>query len=106
MFTLKLLVLKLKPVLLGRNNLMLLNFLELRIISHCGVVAILSLQALRCGRSQCCCWKGEGVLDRVGEDVEGKQEGRKERRTEKRKRGKKKRGIDVCILCGLSMLGT
>ena len=47
-----------------------------------------------------------GVLERVGEDVEGRQEGRKERRTEKRKRGKKKRGIDVCILCGLSMLGT
>jgi len=46
-----------------------------------------------------------GVLERVGEDVEGRQEGRKERRTEKRKRGKKKRGIDVCILCGLFMLG-
>jgi len=99
------LVVKLKPVLLGRINLMYLNFLELRIISHCGVVAILSLQALRCGRFQCCCWKGGGVLELVGEDVEGRQEGRKERRTEKRKRGKKKRGIDVCILCGLSMFG-
>jgi hypothetical protein len=33
------------------------------------------------------------------------KEGRKERRTEKRKRGKKKRGIDVFVLCGLSMLG-
>jgi hypothetical protein len=44
-------------------------------------------------------------LERIGEDVEGRQEGRKERRTEKRKREKKKGGIDVCILCGLSMLG-
>jgi hypothetical protein len=50
--------------------------------------------------------KGWGeVLERVGEDVEGRQEGRKERRKERRKRGKKKRGIDVCILCGLSILG-